>query len=96
MNAQMTDEILQAWGKENPDQMFLPNQAPNPFYTGNDAIKKSHGETPVAPVYIPNFSTRLDSSQPNGVASPDPKRDPNPKRHGSLPVVIPPRTVHIA
>jgi len=91
-----TDEILEAWGQANPDQVALPNGAPNPFYGGNDAIKKTHGETPVAPVYIPNFGQRLDSSQPNGAANADPNRDPNPKRHGSLPVVRPIPTVTIA
>lgn len=84
-----------SWGQQNPWEMMLPNGQPNPYF---NATPKTHtGDTAPAPTSIPmpDFSRKLDSSQPGGVAPVDPNRDPNPKRHGSLPVVIPPRTLHV-
>lgn len=85
------DQVLEDWGRSHPGDMTLPNGAPNPFFV---AVPQTHGETQLPAPVIPNFGKRLDTSQPGGEASIDPTRDPAPKRHGSLPVVIPPRTVH--
>jgi hypothetical protein len=85
------DAVLEAWGRANPDQMTLPNGAPNPFFV---AVPKQHGQVPTPAPVIPNFGKRLDSSQPSGEANPDPDLDPHPKRHGSLSALVPPRTVH--
>jgi hypothetical protein len=86
------DPILEAWGRQNPWEMTLPSGAPNPFFDANPRHQTPKPATPN--IAIPDFSKRQNSA--TGPVEIDPNRDPNPKRHGSLPVAIPPRTLHVA
>jgi hypothetical protein len=83
-----TDNLLNEWGKNSPDQQFLPNGDPNPYYDSNP---KRHGPgRPQQSPTMPDWSKRQSSTG----ELPGPDTDLSPKRHGSLPVAIPPRTVH--
>lgn len=92
-----TPNELGLWGQQNPWEMFLPNGQPNPYF---DANPKTHkGDLPPAETQqhtsVPDFGRRINTANPGGVPTPA-DVDPNPKKHGSLPVVIPPRTLHVA
>jgi hypothetical protein len=45
--------------------------------------------------FVPDFSKRLDSSKSNLEAVVEPNKDPHLKKHGSAPVTIGPRYLHI-
>jgi hypothetical protein len=45
--------------------------------------------------FVPDFNKRLDSSAQNLEAVVDPDKDPHPKKHGSIPVVLGPRYLHV-
>ncbi len=45
--------------------------------------------------FVPDFSKRLDSSKTNLEVEADPNQDPHPKRHGSIPVVLGARYLHV-
>ncbi len=89
------DPLLEAWGKQNPWEMTFPDgKTPNPYF---DPTPKRHGTALTTQPVVPNFGRKLHSTQ--GEVQVDENTanvDPNPKRHGSLPVVIPPRTLHVA